>query len=109
MSYGFDYTYETVTRMLGSSVAQQSAPRAVYGLAVKKLATRKGPGTQYDGGGTYNVKDQQIKLLARAWDGSIWWIKCEIPYKGQIRELWTGYARFDPDSFNLEDLPDETR
>lgn len=108
MSFGFDYPYETAVQMLGSSVAQQAAPRYVYGLAIKKLATRKGPGTQYDGGGTYSVKGQQIKLLARAWDGSIWWIKCEIPYHGEIRVLWTGYQRFDHDSFNLEDLPEET-
>lgn len=107
MSYGFDYTYESAVQVLGSSVAQQTAPRAVYGLAEQKLATRKGPGTQYDGGGSYNVKGQQIKLLARAWDGSIWWIKCEIPYHGEIRVLWTGYKRFDKDSFNLEDLPEE--
>lgn len=107
MSYGFDYPYETAVKILGSSVAQRSAPQAIYGLAVQKLATRKGPGTQYDGGGSYNVKGQQIKLLARAWDGSIWWIKCEIPYHGEIRVLWTGYKRFDKDSFNLEDLPEE--
>lgn len=107
MSYGFDYTYETTVKILGSSVAQQTVPQAIYGLAVQKLATCKGPGTQYDGGGTYSVKGQQIKLLARAWDGSIWWIKCEIPYHGEIRVLWTGYTRFDKDSFNLEDLPEE--
>lgn len=108
MSYGFDYPYETAVKILGSSVAQQTAPQAIYGLAIDKLATRKGPGTQYDGGGTYKVKGQQIKLLARAWDGSIWWIKCEIPYKKETRVLWTGYKRFDHSSFNLEDLPEET-
>ena len=85
MSYGFDY----------------------YGLTIDKLATRKGPGTQYDGGGTYNVKDQYVKVLAKAWDGNIWWIKCEIPYKKEIRVLWTGYKRFDHSSFNLDDLPEE--
>ena len=113
MSYGFDYPYETAVAVLGGTAAAtqipqpQSGIREIYGLTIDKLATRKGPGTQYDGGGTYNVKGQQIKLLARAWDGNIWWIKCEIPYHGEIRVLWTGYKRFDHSSFNLEDLPEE--
>ncbi len=111
MSYGFDYTYETAVSVLGGTAQPTAAPAAkteIYGYAIDKLATRKGPGTQYAGGGTYSVKGQQIKLLARAWDGSIWWIKCEIPYHGEIRVLWTGYKRFDHASFNLEDLPEET-
>ena len=114
MSYGFDYTYEAavaeLSRTAGATQMPQPQPtvKEIYGLAIDKLATRKGPGTQYDGGGTYKVKGQQIKLLARAWDGSIWWIKCEIPYKKEIRVLWTGYKRFDHSSFNLEDLPEET-
>ena len=114
MSYGFEYSYETAVAVLGGTAGATQAPQPqsgngeIYGLTIDKLATRKGPGTQYDGGGTYNVKGQQIKLLARAWDGSIWWIKCEIPYKKEIRVLWTGYKRFDHSSFNLEDLPEET-
>ena len=82
---------------------------AVYGYTIDRLATRKGPGTQYAGGGTYNVKHQWIRVLAKAWDSrnSIWWIKCEIPYKDEIRVLWTGYKRFDHDSFNLDDLQEE--
>ena len=115
MSYGLDYTYETAVSILGganSGPAQQpkqSGNGDIYGLTIDKLATRKGPGTQYEGGGTYNVKGQQIKVLAKAWDkrNGIWWIKCEIPYKKQIRVLWTGYKRFDHNSFNLDDLPEE--
>ena len=81
----------------------------VYGLTIDKLATRKGPGTQYEGGGTYSVKNQWIKVLAQAWDSrnGIWWVKCEIPYHGEIRVLWTGWKRFDHDTISLEDLPEE--
>ncbi|MBR6707548.1 MAG: hypothetical protein IKI84_12880 [Clostridia bacterium] len=80
---------------------------AVYGLAIDKLATRTGPGTQYDGGGTYSVKGQYIRILSRAYDKSngIWWVKCEIPYKGDIRVLWTGWKRFDHTLTRLEDIP----
>ena len=80
-----------------------------YGLTIDKLATRKGPGTQYEGGGTYSVKGQYIKVLAKAWDkrNGIWWVKCEIPYHGEIRILWTGWKRFDHSTISLDDLPTE--
>ncbi|MBR3335200.1 MAG: hypothetical protein IKG23_12995 [Clostridia bacterium] len=115
MSYGFDYTYETAVAVLVGNAGATQAPqpqyrnREIYGLTIDKLATRKGPGTQYDGGGTYNIKNQYVKVLAKAWDSrnGIWWIKCEIPYKKEIRVLWTGYKRFDHSSFNLDDLPEE--
>ncbi|MCR5297110.1 MAG: hypothetical protein K6E17_06840 [Clostridiales bacterium] len=79
----------------------------LYGLTIDKLATRKGPGTQYDGGGTYSVKGQYIKVLTRAYDkrNRIWWVKCEIPYRNEIRVLWTGYKRFDASTIPLETIP----
>ena len=75
--------------------AAHASSMGVYGLAIQKLATRYGPGTQYEEGGTYNVAGQYIKVLSRAWDSrnSIWWVKCEIPYRDEIRVLWTGYDR----------------
>ena len=92
------------------AVPATTAPQSsgdLYGLTIDKLATRKGPGTQYEGGGTYSVKGQYIKVLSRAWDkrNGIWWVKCEIPYKKQIRVLWTGYKRFDPSTLPLESIP----
>ena len=79
----------------------------IYGLAVDKLATRTGPGTQYEGGGTYSVKGEYIRILSRAYDKSngIWWVKCEIPYKGETRVLWTGWKRFDHNATLLEEIP----
>ena len=79
----------------------------VYGLATQKLATRTGPGTQYTEGGTYNVAGQYIRILSRAYDSrnEIWWVKCEIPYNGQTRILWTGWKRFDHNATRLEDIP----
>lgn len=112
MSYGFDYTWETAVSVLGGTAQQTAAPagkKEVYGYTVDKLATRKGPGTQYAGGGTYSVKHQWIKVLAKAYDvNGVCWVKCEIPYKNEIRTLWTGYKRFDETTLNLDDLPEET-
>ena len=113
--YGFSLDWEgTASILSGSTVtaAPQGGPKAegVLGLTIDKLATRKGPGTQYEGGGTYSVKNQWIKVLAKAWDkrNSIWWVKCEIPYHGEIRVLWTGWKRFDHTTISLDDLPEET-
>ena len=81
----------------------------LYGLAIEKLATRDGPGTQYKEKGTYSVKGEYIKVLSRAWDSrnGIWWVKCEIPYKGETRVLWTGYKRFDSGTLPLDAIPVE--
>ena len=113
MSYGLDYPYETAVSVLGGTGGSGAEPQQpsgdLYGRAVEKLATRKGPGTQYAGGGTYNVKGQYIKVLARAYDSrnDTWWVKCEIPYHGEDRILWTGYKRFDPATLSLDDLQEE--
>lgn len=91
-------------------VKGEAEDSALYGLAKQKLATRNGPGTQYDEKGTYNVAGQYIRVIARAWDSrnGIWWVKCEIPYKGEKRVLWTGYKRFDSNTLPLESIPVET-
>lgn len=116
-AYGLDYTYENAAAVLGASYIQpteqprqqQQSGRAVYGLTIDKLATRKGPGTQYEGGGTYSVKGQYIQVLAKAYDNrnGIWWVKCVIPYHGENRILWTGWKRFDHSTISLDDLPEE--
>lgn len=81
----------------------------IYGLTIDKLSTRLGPGTQYKDGGTYNIKGQYIHVISRAWDdrNDIWWVKCEIPYRDELRVLWTGYKRFDKSTLPLESIPIE--
>ena len=82
---------------------------ALYGLAIMKLATRSGPGTQYSEQGTYFVEGQYIRVLSRAWDSrnEIWWVKCEIPYGNGVKILWTGYKRFDSSTLPLSSIPIE--
>ncbi len=114
--YGLAMDYESAVSMLNSSgttTPRQPASSwnsdGVYGLTIDKLSTRTGPGTQYTEGGTYSVKGQYIKVLAKAWDkrNDIWWVKCEIPYHKEIRVLWTGWKRFDHSTISLDDLPEE--
>ena len=95
----------------GSAITEMPEPvpavSEIYGLTIDKLATRKGPGTQYEGGGTYSVKGKYIRVLTRAYDkrNGIWWVKCEIPYRNEIRVLWTGYKRFNASQLPLESIP----
>ena len=117
--YGFSLDWESAIAILGAYNTTTEAPTAtpkatqksgdVYGLTIDKLSTRKGPGTQYKEGGTYSVKNQWIKVLAKAWDkrNGIWWVKCEIPYHGETRVLWTGWKRFDHSTISLDDLIEE--
>ena len=115
--YGLTMDWETAASILNgyntpTAVPPTTAPSYssdVYGLTIDKLSTRTGPGTQYSEGGTYSVKGQWIKVLAKAWDSrnGIWWVKCEIPYRKEIRVLWTGWKRFDHSTISLDDLPEE--
>jgi hypothetical protein len=113
--YGLTMYWEDAVSVTNGNSAPTKTPSNwnddgdVYGLTIDKLATRTGPGTQYDEGGTYNVKGEYIKVLAKAWDNrnDIWWVKCEIPYNGETLILWTGWKRFDHDTISLDDLPEE--
>ena len=118
VSYGLDTTWEAAVSTLsgntgaadtGAAPSQQNTSKEIYGLTIDKLATRKGPGTQYEGGGTYSVKGKYIQVLSKAYDkrNKIWWVKCVIPYHGEERILWTGYKRFDKTTLSLDDLPEE--
>ncbi len=80
-------------------------PANLYGLAIQKLATRSGPGTSYKDAGTYEMKGKYIHVLSRAYSNGVWWVKCEIPYQGEVRVLWTGYKRFDASTLPLEAIP----
>ena len=87
--------------------AQSALAEGIYGLAIMKISTRSGPSTKYQDTGTYDLKGQYLRVLARAYDdvNEIWWIKCVIPTNG--RALWTGYKRFDHATLPLEIIPIE--
>lgn len=114
--YGFSMDWESAVSLINGwnnettavTPSGQNTGR-LFGLTIDKLATRKGPGTQYEGGGTYSVKGEFIEVLAKAYDkrNGIWWVKCVIPYHGEERILWTGYKRFDKNTLPLEMIPEE--
>ena len=79
----------------------------LYGLVIKKLATRSGPSPRAEDTGTYSVKGQRIRVYSRAYDPieNAWWVKCDVPYHGEIRTLWAWYTRFDSKTLPLESIP----
>ena len=79
----------------------------LYGLVIKKLATRSGPSPRAEDTGTYSVKGKRLRIYSRAYDPieNAWWVKCDVPYHGEIRTLWAWYTRFDSKTLPLESIP----
>ncbi len=73
----------------------------------KKLATRSGPSPRAEDTGTYSVKGKWLRVYSRAYDPieNAWWVKCDVPYHGEIRTLWAWYTRFDSKTLPLESIP----
>ena len=77
----------------------QSRPDVTGVGLLMKLATRTGPGTEYEEPGTFfskNWKDQTVLVTGKAWDGSMWWAQVDFRNgsKGRYR-AWTGLKRLD--------------
>ncbi len=81
------------------------------GISVKltdDLATRSGPSTSYTGCGSYKMKGQTVRALARSYDnGGVLWIEIEFSYGGGYRRAWTGAKRLDISRNQLSRLPEE--
>ena len=76
----------------------------VWAQANNKLATRTGPGTQYDEPGTFNT-GREYKILSKAFDGNIWWLQVEIRTNRGTIWAYTGLKRFN--NVNLDRIPEE--
>ena len=89
--------------------AQEVKPATVYesnpaitgaGLLMR-LSTRSGPGTEYDEPGTFfgdTWQQQNVKVLGKHWDGSIWWVLVDFSNNGKASyRVWTGLKRVDVD------------
>ena len=89
----------------GSAIINQN--EELYGLVIKKLATRSGPSPRAKDTGTYSLKGKRIRVYSRAYDPieNAWWVKCDVPYHGEIRTLWAWYTRFDSKTLPLESIP----
>ena len=89
--------------------ADNNQDKELYGLVVKKLATRSGPSPRAEDTGTYFLKGKRIRVYSRSYDPieNAWWVKCDVPYRGEVRTLWAWYTRFDSKTLPLESIPIE--
>ncbi len=79
------------------SVSPAAADRTV--TANQKLATRTGPSTKYDEGGTFLYAGAQVTAKYKAWDdyNEIWWVQVDFFSGGSRYRLFTGLKRLDMD------------
>lgn len=92
-------------------VSAAAKEEIVTGLATDDLIGSSGPGGPriYDGGGTYKVKGERLRLVSIAYDESgRAWVQCEVPFGQKLRRIYTELERFDTESFAVDGLPVET-
>ena len=47
-------------------------------------------------------------MISLAYDrDDVYWVQCEVSYRNKLRRIYTGLKRFDEDSFDVYDLPEE--
>jgi hypothetical protein len=75
-----------------------SANASVMAGLLSRVATRTGPGTQYDEPGTYFQNDwrtAQVEVINAAWDNynDIWWVQLDFYASGKKFRAYTGLKR----------------
>ena len=74
---------------------------------IDNLATRSGPGTQYNGCGSFKIKGQYVTALSRSYDkGGVLWVEIEFSTGKGYRRAWTGAKRLNISVSQLSNLPD---
>ena len=79
----------------------------VFATLNRRLATRTGPGTQYDEPGSFLGAGYSVTVLSKAYDTSngIWWVQVEFTDGGATYRAYTGVKRFD--GLDLSRIPEE--
>ena len=70
-----------------------------------RVASRSGPGTNYDELGSYHKQGYTLTVLSRAYDenNGIWWLQVELAYGSELRRMYTGLKRVDIDINDVQD------
>ena len=86
----------------------QSRPDVTGVGLTMKLATRTGPGTEYEEPGTFfkdNWQKQTVLVTGKAWDGSMWWAQVDFQNGKKAKyRAWTGLKRLDITEAELEQV-----
>lgn len=90
------------------TVVYTSNPAVTGASLLMKLATRSGPGTQYDEPGTFfgkTWKETTVKVLGKSYDGSVWWVLVDFSNSGKASyRVWTGLKRVDVDLSKVKEI-----
>ncbi len=80
---------------------------SVTAVSNQRIATRTGPGTQYDEPGSFYKAGTSVKVVSKAYDADngIWWVQVELTYQGTPMWVYTGLKRID--NLNLDSIPEE--
>lgn len=80
-----------------------TSPQTVQTLM--RVASRSGPGTNYDELGSYHKQGYTLTVLSRAYDenNGIWWLQVELNYGSELRRVYTGLKRVDIDINDVQD------
>ncbi|MGN0777947.1 MAG: hypothetical protein ACI4MJ_02265 [Aristaeellaceae bacterium] len=70
-----------------------------------RIASRSGPGTDYNELGSYFKKGYTVTVLSKAYDerNSIWWLQIELTYSSELRRMYTGLKRVDIDINDVQE------
>lgn len=106
-NYNYNYNYNPPTQAPTQNPYVTAAPS--QGLTVtsnQRIASCSGPGTKYNGTGSYYKAGTQVKALTAAYDkgNGIWWIQIELTYDGELRRVYTGVKRLN---MNADQVPAE--
>ncbi len=80
----------------------------VAAYVTDRLVTRSGPATKYRETGIFEIQGESVRLISFSYDDNdICWVQCDVPMGGTLRRVYTGAKRFNGDTFDLADLPEE--
>ena len=81
----------------------------VYATSIARVATRTGPGTQYDEPGSFHKAGTCYRVLSKGYDSrnGIWWVQIEISYQGGTIWAYTGAEKRFGNNLNLNAIPEE--
>lgn len=90
------------------AVVYESRPDVTGVGLLMKLATRSGPGTEYDEVGTFfpnTWQKETVRVLGKHYDGSVWWVLVDFSNSGKASyRVWTGLKRVDVDLNKLKEI-----
>ncbi len=94
---------------LAAPVLADFAYARIQARLSERMATRTGPGTQYDEPGSFFSAGTDVTLISRAYDerNGIWWVQADFTYGGRRYRAYTGAKRFS--GLNLSRLPVEVQ